>query len=71
MGEVGLIGTIGTSKFEVGAVSQRDSSGNIPKRAGLERFGARTLKIDLDEALQAAFLWRFVRLSFDMWSTMI
>lgn len=39
MGEVdliGTIGTIGTSNFEVGAVSQRDSSGNIPKWAWLE-----------------------------------
>ena len=56
MGEVGLIGTIGTSNFEVGALNQRDSSGNIPKRAWLERFGARTLKIDLDEALHVVSL---------------
>lgn len=36
MGEVGLIGTIGTSNSEVGALGQRDSSGNITKWAWLE-----------------------------------
>lgn len=56
MGEVVLIGTIGTSNFEVGALGQRDSSGNIPKWAWLKRVGARTLKIDLDEALQVVSL---------------
>lgn len=56
MGEVGLIGTIGTSNSEVGALGQRDSSGNITKWAWLKRFGARTLKIDLDEALHVISL---------------
>lgn len=56
MGEVGLIGTIGLSNSDVGALGQRDSSGNITKWAWLKRFGARILKIDLDEALHVISL---------------